>query len=200
VFLTASGTISTSGPDIGLVFSYRDRLNFWCRKYSLSGQTVQLYEVSAGTWTQRATGAHAITAGVAFTMQSQVRAGVAAGFAATLPAGQVGLISFGNSNNSFDNFKVLDLAGPYEVDGRWFAEVGDVQVDSGSYADVLSINAAVNQPVPVVRRGFRAERVARTSRPRDSGGLTGETPIPPRKFKWVTPCKPGAVFGYLDPG
>ena len=53
LLLTASGTISTGGPDIGLVFSYRDRLNFWVKVYSLSGQTAKVYEVSAGAWTER---------------------------------------------------------------------------------------------------------------------------------------------------
>ncbi|MFN0134765.1 MAG: hypothetical protein ACKVS9_01465, partial [Phycisphaerae bacterium] len=73
------------------MFSYRDRLNFWVRVYSLASQTARVYEVSAGAWTQRDSTAFAITSGVAFTMDSDVRAGGTDGYAATIPAGQIGL-------------------------------------------------------------------------------------------------------------
>jgi hypothetical protein len=48
-----------------------------------------------------------------------VRAGLADSYAATVPAGQVGVWCGDSSDNSFDNFKVRDIAGPFEVDGRY---------------------------------------------------------------------------------
>jgi hypothetical protein len=60
-------------------------------------------------------------------MNASVGAGQAADYDGTVVAGQVGLWSSDASDNTFDDFTVGDAAGPYEIDGRWFSDRGDVR-------------------------------------------------------------------------
>jgi hypothetical protein len=99
-----------------------------------------------------------------------------------VPAGQVGLWCSDNSDNDFDDFKVQDIAGPFEVDGRWFSNTGDLRVDS-SDNNVLETYGSCDGWRTIVRRGFRADKYVATY-----------------KFKWSTPCKPGFLVRWLDPG
>jgi len=58
--------------------------------------------------------------------------GLGQDYSGTIPAGQVGFWCPHGTANSFDNFYIHDLAGPFEIDGRWFGNSGDIQVDSGN--------------------------------------------------------------------
>ncbi|MFN0138239.1 MAG: hypothetical protein ACKVS9_19215, partial [Phycisphaerae bacterium] len=147
--LSAPRPLGCRADNAGLVFGYRDRLNFWVRVYSLATQTARVYEVSAGAWTQRDSTSFTITSGVAFTMDSDVRAGGTDGYAATIPAGQVGLWVSDASNNSFDNIKAHDLAGAFEMEARWFSNSDEVHTDSR-----LKLVSAVRQSVPKVSAAF----------------------------------------------
>jgi len=118
VRLTCTATLNTNCDNAGLVFGYVDNQNYWVKIYSKAQQKTLIYEVNAGTWTQRSWTAYSITAGTPFTMSAQVRAGAADTYAGTVPAGQVGLWCSDSSDNSFDDFKVRDYAGPFEADGR----------------------------------------------------------------------------------
>ena len=44
----------------------------------------------------------------------------------------------GRTSNSLDDFKVRDLAGPFEVDGKYFSSTGEVQTDAGANPDTLA--------------------------------------------------------------
>ncbi len=48
--LSCSATLNANCHDVGLVFGYVDRLNFWLRLYSKPQQKVFIYQVSNGTW------------------------------------------------------------------------------------------------------------------------------------------------------
>ena len=45
------------------------------------------------------------------------RAGAADDYAGTVPSRQVGILSSEGTDNSFDDFKAMDIAGPFEADG-----------------------------------------------------------------------------------
>jgi hypothetical protein len=98
-----------------------------------------------------------ITGGNAFTMAiDYLGSGGVWGYTATIPAGQVGLWCSDNSDNDFDDFKVQDIAGPFEADGRWFSNTGDVRVDD-SDNNVLETYGSYEGWRTIVRRGFRAD-------------------------------------------
>ena len=87
-----------------------------------------------------------------------------------------------SSDNSFDDVQVHDLAGPYEVDGRWFWQRGAVWVDD-SDNNVMEVYGDNSGNRPIVRRGFRGDKFVFTFR-----------------FKWVNGGKPGCLVRWADPG
>jgi RHS repeat-associated protein len=101
---------------------------------------------------------------------------------ATVPAGQVGLWCGDGTANSFDDFKVRDLAGPFEVDGKWQASRGEARVDN-SDNNVLEIYSTDGQEDVLVRRGFRGDKYVATF-----------------KFKWNATTSPGWLVRWLSPG
>ncbi len=93
------------------------------------GDESQLNEWVVSQWQ---TISERITSGTAITTYAVVRAGRAAGYTGTIPAGQVGLWCSDSSDNSFDDFSVRDYAGPFEIDGRWFCSLGNMRVNDSS--------------------------------------------------------------------
>ncbi|MFO0838005.1 MAG: hypothetical protein U1D55_05715 [Phycisphaerae bacterium] len=184
VWLDCTATLSSGCDNAGLVFAYVDHLNFWVRIYSKAQQKILDYQVVNGAWTQKNSSNTTITAGVAFGMATQVRAGQGSWISGTCPAGQVGLWASHGTANSFDNFKVRDRAGPYEVDGKWFADVGDVRVDNADN-NVLETFGSDYQERCVVRRGFRGEKFVATFRFKWNGGSS---------------TSPGFLVRWLNPG
>ncbi|MCG3125607.1 MAG: hypothetical protein CHACPFDD_00432 [Phycisphaerae bacterium] len=144
-----------------------------------------LYQVSSGTWTQKSSGSFTITNGVAFGIEAEARSGAAHGCAATVPAGQVGLWCSHASANAFDNFKVRDLVGPYEADGRWFSDKAEVQIDDSNNNLLRSSSATSTEyyDTCIVRRGFRAGKYVATFR-----------------FKWAPGPSPGFLVRWVNPG
>ena len=63
-------------------------------------------------------------------MTANLFSGLGQDYSGTIPAGQVGFWGSHAAANSFDNFYIRDLPGPFEIDGRWFGNSGDIQVDS----------------------------------------------------------------------
>ena len=82
-------------------------------------------------------------------MTANLFSGLGKDYSGTIPAGQVGFWCSHGTANSFDNFYIRDLAGPFEIDGRWFGNCGDIQVDSGN-------NNVSAEPTPSSRRIWRA--------------------------------------------
>jgi hypothetical protein len=154
VRITCDVTLDTDCENAGIVFGYVDNQNYWVKIWSKATQTKNLYQVAGGTWTEKSSGAKTITAGVQFEMNIQVRAGQASSYAATVPAGQIGLWCSDSSDNTFDDFVVRDIAGPFDADAAWFSTLGDVQIDE-SNDNVLTSNPGVADQC-IVRRGSRA--------------------------------------------
>ena len=142
----------------GLVFAYRDRLNYWVKVCSNAQDKVLIYQVSDGTWTQKSSSNYTISNGTPFTMTVEVRAGAADSYAASLAAGQVGLWCSDSSDNTFDDFQVRDVAGPFEVDGKWFCNAGEVRVDN-SNSNLLEAYGTGGLEDEIVRRGFRGDKL-----------------------------------------
>ncbi|MBL8880219.1 MAG: hypothetical protein JNG88_13960, partial [Phycisphaerales bacterium] len=189
VYITATGNISSGCRNAGLVVGYVDRLNFWVVVYSKTQQKKQVYQVSNGTWTKKSDAAFTISASTDFSMAAEARAGVVEGYAATIPAGKVGIWSSdggGLNTAKFDDFKVRDMAGPYEADGRWFSDKGAVRVDD-SNNNVLEMynRAADTLDRCAVRRGFRGDKFVGTFR-----------------FQWngSSGTSPGFLIRWLNPG
>ncbi|MCG3129245.1 MAG: hypothetical protein CHACPFDD_04166 [Phycisphaerae bacterium] len=93
--------------------------------------------------------------------------------------------SAGGSANAFDNFKVRDLVGPYEADGRWFSDKAEVQIDE-SNSNLLRSSSATSTEyydTCIVRRGFRAGKYVATFR-----------------FKWSPGPSPGFLVRWVNPG
>ncbi|MFO0838008.1 MAG: hypothetical protein U1D55_05730 [Phycisphaerae bacterium] len=86
VWLDCTATLSAGCDNAGLVFAYVDRLNFWVRIYSKAQQKILDYQVVNGAWTQKNSSITTITAGVAFAMATQVRAGQGSWVSGTCPA------------------------------------------------------------------------------------------------------------------
>jgi hypothetical protein len=109
----------------------------------------------------------------AFALAADVRAGAADSYAAAIPAGQVGVWCGDGTGNSFDDFKVRDIAGPFEVDGKWQASRGEARVDNADN-NVLEIYSTDGLEDVLVRRGFRGDKYVATF-----------------KFKWNATTSPG---------
>ena len=78
---------------------------------------------------------------------------------------------------------VADATGPYEVDGRWFSDRGDVRVDFGDNNVLETFGSDIGSRT-MVRRGFRGDKFVLTYR-----------------FKWDTGMrKPGVLVRWLSPG
>lgn len=45
---------------------------------------------------------------------------------------KIGLWCSDSCDNSFDDFRIQDVAGPFEVDGRWFSTTCGVYIDRGA--------------------------------------------------------------------
>ena len=110
------------------------------------------------------------------------RAGAMFDFAATVPAGQVGLWCSDSSDNTFDDFICRDVAGPYEVDGLYFSDRGNVRVDN-SDNNVLETFGSSTFDRCIVRRGSRMDEYVATF-----------------KFKWNNATSPGWLARWLSPG
>jgi len=108
--------LGSDSDNAGLVFGYVDKDNFWVRLFDDPNDLVRVYQVSSGTWTQKNSASFTITTGSAFGMTAEVRAGAAHDYAGTVPGGQVGILCDEGSDNSFDDFKVRDVAGPPALD------------------------------------------------------------------------------------
>jgi hypothetical protein len=129
----------------------------WALIYSKAHQMKLLYEVCDGTWTQRSSADGSISNGTPFTMAiDYLGSGGVWGYTATIPAGQVGLWCSDSSDNDFDDFAAFDHAGPYEIDGRWFCNTGNVRVDD-SNNNVLETYGSYDGWRTIIRRGFRAD-------------------------------------------
>jgi hypothetical protein len=115
-------------------------------------------------------------------MKAEVRAGAADTYAGTVPAGQIGLWCASSSDNSFDNFKAQDIAGPFEADGRWFCNRGQVRADNADN-NVVEAYATDGGEDCLVRRGFRGDKFVATF-----------------KFKWNADVSPGFLVRWLSPG
>ena len=74
------------------------------------------------------------------------------------------------------------MAGPFEVDGRWFCDKGNVRVDD-SDNNVLEAYGTDGVEDCLTRRGLRADKYVATY-----------------KFKWTTSNSPGLVVCWLSPG
>ncbi|MCG3129270.1 MAG: hypothetical protein CHACPFDD_04191 [Phycisphaerae bacterium] len=185
VRVRATATLSAGADNCGVVFGYVDRQNFWLRLFSKAQQKVFVYQVSSGTWTQKNSANFTITAGTPFTIQAQVRSGLAHNYAGAVPAGQVGLWCSHGSANSFDDFTLRDLVGPYEADGKWFSDKAEVQVDQSDNNLLKSSSATSNETTDtcIVRRGFRAGKYVATFR-----------------FKWAPGPSPGFLVRWVNPG
>jgi RHS repeat-associated protein len=103
-------------------------------------------------------------------------------YAATVPAGQVGVWCGDGTANGFDDFKAREIAGPFEVDGKWQASRGKARVDD-SDNNVLEIYGTDGQEDVLMRRGFRGDKYVATF-----------------KFKWNATTSPGWVVRWLSPG
>ena len=86
-----------------------------------------------------------------------------------------------DSDNEFDDFQVRDIAGPFEVDGRWFASDGGVTVDDADN-NVLKFPSDNPYEMLAIRRGFRGDEFVATY-----------------KFKWNATSWPGVVVRWLNP-
>ncbi len=89
--LTCDATLGSGCDNAGLVFGYLDASNYWVKVYSNTDDTIYIYEINGGTWTQRGSTAYTITDDSQFTMAAEVRAGAADTYAGTVPSGQVGI-------------------------------------------------------------------------------------------------------------
>ncbi len=112
VRLTCDATLGSGCDNAGLVFGYLDADNYWVKVYSNTDDTIDIYEINGGTWTQRSSRAYTITDDSPFTMAAEVRAGAADTYAGTVPSGQVGVWCSDSSDNDFDDFQVRDIVGP----------------------------------------------------------------------------------------
>ena len=65
-------------------------------------------------------------------MTANLFSGLGEDYSRTIPAGQVGFCCSHAAANSFDNFYIRDQASLFEIDGHWFGNCGDIQVDAGS--------------------------------------------------------------------
>jgi hypothetical protein len=151
VYLSCSATLNANCHYAGLVFGYVDKDNFWVRLFDDPNDLVRVYQVSDGTWTQKNSDSFTITTGSAFDMTAEGRGGPRAG---TVPGGQVGILCDEGSDNSFDDFKVQDIAGPFEADGLYFCSRGEVRTDN-SDNNVIEAYATDGLEDVIVRRGFR---------------------------------------------
>ena len=167
-----------TATDAGIVFGYIDEENFWVKIYKRSAiQKIRVYQVSGGTWNVRSTTGASITNGTPFTMETHTY-----GYSTDLAvAGQVGLWCSDDSDNEFDDFQVRDIAGPFEVDGRWFASDGGVTVDDADN-NVLKFPSDNPYEMLAIRRGFRGDEFVATY-----------------KFKWNATSWPGVVVRWLNP-
>jgi len=111
-------------------------------------------------------------------------------YTATIPAGQVGLWCSDNSDNDLDDYKVQDIAGPFETDGRWFSNTGDVRVENRALDTTLGAEPRDALRPPPLRGGRRVKGRPTTSwRPmaatmagaRSSAAASGPT-------SWVAPA------------
>ena len=76
--------------------------------------------------------------------------------AVSVPANQLRvfrLIGPWCSDNTFDNFKLRDIGGPFDASAEWFSSMGEVQIDE-SDANVLTSNPDIVDQC-IVRRGSR---------------------------------------------
>ena len=177
-YLTCTATLDADCDNAGIVFGYIDEENFWVKIYKRSAiQKIRVYQVSGGTWNLRSSTGASITSGTPFTMETHTY-----GYSTDLAvAGQVGLWCSDNTDNEFDDFQVRDIAGPFEVDGRWFASDGGVTVDD-SDNNVLKFPSDNPYEMLAIRRGFRGDEFVATY-----------------KFKWNATSWPGVVVRWLNP-
>ncbi|MCH7871324.1 MAG: hypothetical protein IID33_06450 [Planctomycetes bacterium] len=153
--ITCDVTLDDDCENAGLVYGYVDNQNYWVTVWSKTGQSKNTYQITAGTWTQRGLGGGVtITSGTPFSMDVEMRAGLAGGYVAAVPAGQSGLWCSDASDNTFDNFVVRDIAGPFDAGAAWFSTLGDVQIDESDDNVLTSNPEDLNQCI--VRRGSRA--------------------------------------------
>jgi hypothetical protein len=131
VKIICSATLDTNCDNAGVVFGYLDNENYWVYVWSKAQQKGLLYQVADGTWTLRRSVALAdqMSDGSPYDLVLELGAGAVGGYETSFAAGQVGLWCSDASDNEFDDFKVQDIAGPFEIDGRWFCDTGDVRVD-----------------------------------------------------------------------
>jgi hypothetical protein len=172
-------TLSAGADNAGVVVGYVDSQNFWALIKSKAQQKMLYYQVAGGTWTLHASSNTTVTAGTPFSLDGFIGAGHAGALAGTVPAGQVGLWCSHGTDNSFDNFLVRDVAGPFEVDGRWFCNLAAAQVDA-SDSNVLEARSTSYMPYHLVRRGFRGDKYVATF-----------------KFKWNGTSTPGFWVRWL---
>ena len=163
-------TLSSTAENGGIVFGYQDEYNFWILIANRANQKYDLYEVTGSSKTGRTfnyrvsrPGTPISSSGGTYTLNVDVRSGGVAEmptappvYYATIPAGRIGLWSgSGSASVKFDDFEVLDLGMPKEVDGRWFEQVGNTALSSGK----LQFNVVSGGAEKVaIRRGFRGDK------------------------------------------
>ena len=182
VRLTCDATLGSGCDNAGLVFGYLDADNYWVKVYSNTDDTIYIYEINGGTWTQRSSTAYTITDDSQFTMAAEVRAGAADTYAGTVPSGQVGIWCSDSSDNDFDDFQVRDIAGPFEVDGRYFCSNGAVRTDN-SDNNVIEAYGTDGLEDCIVRRAFRGDKF-----------------VFHFAFKWNNDSAPGCLVRWVSPG
>jgi RHS repeat-associated protein len=159
-------TFPSTGTYAGIVFGYRDADDYWVYlvKCGRASQSIAdgryIYEVSSGTWTQRAvdTANTSVEPGgdfdVDFLQQARsVTDGVVSYHGDSVEPGTVGLIA-SVSNVTFDNLRVRRVDWPAPATPTWQVYTGDLSVDTGTGRATLGGSGSGLLSL-AVREGFR---------------------------------------------
>ncbi len=177
VVLKCTATLDNGCDEVGLVFGYIDDQNFWVKIYRESANYAYTYQVTSGSWISRDIDGVTITDGVPIDMEASA---YGAG-SYTAGPGRVGVWVSDGTDNEFDDFQVIDVAGPYTVSATYFSQQGGVTVDD-SDNNALKMPAGTVLENCVIRRGVRVDKYVATF-----------------KFKWNDDTCPGFVVRWLSP-
>ena len=126
--LQCTATLDSGCDEVGLVFGYVDDQNFWVRIYRESANVAYTYQVTSGSWISRDIDGVTITDGTPIDMEASAY-GVGS---YTAGPGRVGVWVSDGTDNEFDDFQVIDVAGPYTVSATYFSQQGGVTVDESA--------------------------------------------------------------------
>ena len=135
---------------------YVDKNNYWLVLANRTSDDYELWDVSGGTFTKRASGG-SVSAGT-HALSCEVRSGRIekitgmSDYSATIPAGQVGVwAGSGSASVKFDDFVALSMNSMVDIDGRWWDDVDGTSLVSGK----LEFSSADDVEQHAIRRGFR---------------------------------------------